>query len=54
MAIKQGSQAYRLIQLINDGASPPDHEGTLRFMTLLLRPIFFRPQGERRYAPRRV
>ena len=53
MAIERGSQAFRLVQNLNAGASPPDHEGTLRFLALLLRPIY-QPQGERHYAPRRV
>ena len=50
MVIERGSQAHQLVQHLNAGASPPDHEGTLRFMALLLRPIY-RPEG---YAPRRV
>ena len=51
--IEQGSQAFRLIQQLNAGASPPDHEGTLRFIAILLRPIYQR-QRECRYSPRRV
>lgn len=53
MTTERGSQAYRLVQHLNAGAEPPDHEGTLRFMAVLLRPIFVR-YGERRYNPRHV
>ena len=53
MTTEQGSQAYRLIQQLNAGASPPDHEGTIRFMALLLAPICRQP-GERRHIPRHV
>ena len=39
MIIEQGSQAYRLAQLLNAGSSPPDHAGTILFMARLLRPV---------------
>ena len=49
MIIEQGSQAYRLAQLLNAGSSPPDHAGTILFMARLLRPVANPASG---YQPR--
>lgn len=49
MTIERGSQAYQLVQILNAETSPPDHEGTLLLMALLLKPIY--RDG---YSPRRV
>ncbi len=53
MTTEQGSQAYRLVQLLNAGWAVPDHAGTIEFMARLLVPVYTEP-GERPYISRHV
>ena len=53
MIIEQGSQAYRLAQMLDTrDRSPPDHVGTILFMARLLKRVAARPGEPPGYSPR--
>ena len=45
--IEAGSQAYRLVQAINQGCDLPNHSGALLLIASVLRPIY-NPDDRRR------
>lgn len=53
MTTERGSQAFRLVQQLNAGMSPPDHAGTIEFMARLLVPVYTEPGSDHR-VPRHV